>query len=194
MIQGGDSYHLLQEIFLSLVSPSTISRTPRRASTRIALHARPVPHQREVAALRAHLAFVALGLGFRPAFGLARGDGHGGAAGLAPLHGFQLFRRRQVVAGLPASARPRLRGCRRARALGPWPAIAVTLPEPRASTSTPRMTTRLSVRERVRPLDRYLLAWWPSDGSLPSSTPLPIASKFELARDRHARDRSATCS
>ncbi|NEV03194.1 hypothetical protein, partial [Bradyrhizobium uaiense] len=39
-------------------------RTPRRAAASIALHARPVPHQREVAALRAHLAFVALGLRF----------------------------------------------------------------------------------------------------------------------------------
>jgi hypothetical protein len=75
------------------------SRTPRRASTRIALHARPIPHQREVAALRAHLAFVALCFRFRPAFGLGGGDGHRRAAGLAPLQGFQLFRRGQIVLG-----------------------------------------------------------------------------------------------
>ena len=51
---------------------SASSRTPRRASTRIALHAGAVPHQREMAALAAHFAFVALGLGFGAAFGLAR--------------------------------------------------------------------------------------------------------------------------
>src|ERR1043166_7347848 len=34
------------------------SRTPRRAPARVALQARSVPHQREVQALRAHLAFV----------------------------------------------------------------------------------------------------------------------------------------
>ena len=45
------------------------SRTPRRAATRVALHAGAVAHQREVAALRAHLAFVAPGLGFGAAFG-----------------------------------------------------------------------------------------------------------------------------
>src|SRR4051794_11049800 len=38
------------------------SRTPGRAAASIALHARAISHQREVAALRAHLAFVALGL------------------------------------------------------------------------------------------------------------------------------------
>jgi hypothetical protein len=46
------------------------SRTPRRAATRIALHAGAVAHQREMPAFAAHLAFVTLGLGFRPAFGL----------------------------------------------------------------------------------------------------------------------------
>src|SRR6185436_959764 len=56
------------------------SRTPRRTSARIALHAGPIPHQREVAALRAHLAFVALGFGFCAAFGLAWGDGYRSAA------------------------------------------------------------------------------------------------------------------
>src|SRR6185312_7580638 len=39
-------------------------RTPRRAAARIALHARAVAHQREVAALAAGLALVALGAGF----------------------------------------------------------------------------------------------------------------------------------
>ena len=73
--------------------------TPRRGPARIALHAGAVPHQGEIAALRAHLAFVALGLGFGAAFGLAGGGGCGGA-GLAPIQGFQLFRRREVVARL----------------------------------------------------------------------------------------------
>src|SRR5215470_3803786 len=47
----------------------TSLRTPRRAPTGVALEAGAVAHQREVHALRAHLAFVALG--FR--FGAARG-------------------------------------------------------------------------------------------------------------------------
>ena len=140
----------------------------------------------------AHLAFVALGLGFRPAFGLAWGDRHGGAAGLAPLQGFQLFRRRQVVAGFLLQRDRAFDGCRRRGRWGRGAAIAVTLPEPRASTSTPRMTTRLSVRERVRPLDRYLL--------LRLLRLLAFLDAFAhrvevgLGRDRHGRDRSATCS
>ena len=73
------------------------SRTPRRATARIALHAGAIPHQREVAALAAHLAFVAFGLGFGAAFGLGRGGGLR-AAGLAPLQGFQLLGWREVVA------------------------------------------------------------------------------------------------
>src|SRR6516164_4336334 len=36
----------------------------RSTSARIALHACAISHQREIAALRAHLAFVAFGLGF----------------------------------------------------------------------------------------------------------------------------------
>src|SRR3954471_10005453 len=72
------------------------SRTPRRAAASIALHTRPIPHQREVAALAAHLAFVALGLGFRAALGLA-GDCDLRAAGLAPLQGLQLLGGREVV-------------------------------------------------------------------------------------------------
>src|SRR5437773_6837531 len=60
------------------------SATSRRAPTRIAFHARPIPHQREIPALAAHLALVALGLGFLAAFGLG-GLGHrGGGAGAAP--------------------------------------------------------------------------------------------------------------
>jgi hypothetical protein len=70
--------------------------TPRRAAASIALHARAIPHQREVAALAAHLALVALGLGFRAALGLA-GSCHLSGAGLAPLEGFELLRGGQVV-------------------------------------------------------------------------------------------------
>src|SRR4051812_6623687 len=43
--------------------------------------------------------------------------------------------------------------------------------------SPPRTTTRLSVRERVRPFDTYLVECAGS-GTLPSSTPLPSASKL----------------
>ena len=88
------------------------SRTPRRASARIALHAGAVPHQREVAALAAHLAFVAFGLGFGAAFGLGRRGGLRGA-GLAPLQGFQLFGRRQVVLGFLLQRDRAFERCRR---------------------------------------------------------------------------------
>ena len=54
------------------------STTPRRASARLALKTRAVPHQREVQTLRAHLALVAFGLGLGAAFG---GDGFGVGAG-----------------------------------------------------------------------------------------------------------------
>ena len=77
-----------------------------------------------------------------------------------------------------------------ARALGPCDAIEVTLPEPRASVvgaSLPRMTTRLSVRERVRPFDRYLLLG--ASGCLPSSTPLPMASKLDSEGSTWARSK-----
>jgi hypothetical protein len=74
-----------------------ILRTPRRAAARIALHAGAVAHQREIPALRAHLAFVTLGLGLGAAFGLGWRKRAGGA-GLAPFQGFQLLGRRQVVA------------------------------------------------------------------------------------------------
>src|SRR3974377_669622 len=71
---------------------SKLSTTPRRAATRIALHAGAVAHQREVAALRAHLALVAFGFRLGPAFGLGlRG------AGRAPLAPLQPFGRREVV-------------------------------------------------------------------------------------------------
>src|ERR1700753_1953446 len=73
------------------------SRTPRRAPARIALHTSPIPRQREISALRAHLAFVAFGFRLGAAFGLARSDG-GSRTRLAPLHGLELFGRGEVVA------------------------------------------------------------------------------------------------
>src|ERR1700722_2771222 len=73
------------------------SRTPGRAATRVALHAGAVTHQSEVAALRAHLAFVALGFSFGAAFGFGRRRGLS-CTGLAPLHRLELFRWREVVA------------------------------------------------------------------------------------------------
>src|SRR5204863_213312 len=72
-----------------------LSRTPRRRPTRVALHAGPIPHQRKVTAFAAHLALVALGFGLGAAFGLAGGCCVG--AGLAPLQGFELLGRREVV-------------------------------------------------------------------------------------------------
>src|SRR3981081_4336640 len=74
------------------------SAAPRRRATRIALHARSVAHQREVAALAAHFAFVAFCLGFGAALGLARDRGLR-RAGLAPLQGFELLRWREIVLG-----------------------------------------------------------------------------------------------
>src|SRR3954463_8918466 len=75
------------------------SRTSRGAAARVTFHTRAIPHQREVAALAAHLAFVALGLCFRPAFGFSRCDSLR-RSGLAPLQRFQLLRRREVVLAL----------------------------------------------------------------------------------------------
>src|SRR6266481_4947419 len=85
-------------IFSDFQTTRLTSRTPRRAPTRVALHARPIPHQREMPAFAAHFAFVAFCLGFSPTLGLAW-RGLRGGAGLAPLQGFQLFGRRQVVLG-----------------------------------------------------------------------------------------------
>jgi hypothetical protein len=63
------------------------SRTPRRAPTRIALEARAIAHQGEVAAFAAHLALVALG----PRFGRALG-GVGLGIGLGPRQGVERLR------------------------------------------------------------------------------------------------------
>jgi hypothetical protein len=72
-------------------------RAAGSAPTRIALHTRPIPHQGKIPALAAHLAFVAFGLRFGAAFGFGGGLFARGA-GFAPLQGFELFRRREVVA------------------------------------------------------------------------------------------------
>src|ERR1700733_760673 len=74
----------------------TTSRTPRRRPARVALHAGAVAHESKVAALRAHLALVALGFRFGAAFGLGGMSGCGRTR-LAPLHRLELFRRREVV-------------------------------------------------------------------------------------------------
>ena len=177
------------------------SRTPRRAAARIALHAGAIPHQREVAALAAHLALVALGLGFGAAFGLGGGQRLRGA-GLAPLQRFELLGRREIVGRFLLQRDGAFDGVADAGAGAPWEASAVTLlPPPGAvvacatAAEPPRMTTRLSVRERVRPFDRYLVAWLPvSSGSLPSSTPLPSASKFDFVRIDMGEVEAATCS
>ena len=62
-------------------SAARCSRTPRRASARVALHAGAVAHQREVRALAAHLALVAFGLCFGSPLG---GDRLGVALRLGP--------------------------------------------------------------------------------------------------------------
>lgn len=51
---------------------TNILTASRRASARVAFHARAVPHQREVRALGTHVAFVASGFRFRAAVGLGR--------------------------------------------------------------------------------------------------------------------------
>ena len=91
---------LLVDLVRVSVGGINFSRTPRRASASIALHAGPIPHQREVAALRAHLALVAFGLRLGAPLRLGRDMRHCGGAGLAPLHGLELLGRREVVAGL----------------------------------------------------------------------------------------------
>src|SRR5579885_1752761 len=72
-------------------------RTPRRTPARVALHARAVAHQREVAAFAAGLALVAFGAGFgaflaRRGFGLRARVERG-------LH-FERLRRRKLCFGL----------------------------------------------------------------------------------------------
>jgi hypothetical protein len=69
--------------------------TPRRRPARIALQTRAIAHQREVQALRAHLAVIALRLGLGAAFG---GDGLG--VGLRPLHLLERLGRREFLLGL----------------------------------------------------------------------------------------------
>ena len=49
-------------------SPPSISRTPRRAPTRVALHAGAIAHQGEVAAFAAGVALISLGARFRAFF------------------------------------------------------------------------------------------------------------------------------
>src|SRR5580704_13014047 len=58
---------------------------------------------------------------------------------------------------------------------------------PRGEGEGLRITTRLSVRERVRPFDRYLLLG--CSGCLPSSTPLPMASKLDSEGSTWARSK-----
>ena len=53
-----------------VAAAAVLSRTPRRAATRIALHAGAIPHEGKIPAFAAHLAFIAFGLGFGAAFGL----------------------------------------------------------------------------------------------------------------------------
>jgi len=71
------------------------SRTPRRAPARIALQTSAVPHQREIQALRAHLALIALGLGLGAAFG---GGEFGVDAGFGEV--LELLGRRDFLLGL----------------------------------------------------------------------------------------------
>src|SRR2546423_2331863 len=77
-------------------SRPSASRTPRRAPARVALEARAVAHQREVHALRAHLAFVALG--FR--LGAARGRGGLGVRLSKRDLRFELLGGRELALGL----------------------------------------------------------------------------------------------
>ena len=62
-------------------SPMKCSTTPRRPPARIALEARPIPHQREIPALPARLALVALRLRLGALFG---GEGFCLGAGFGP--------------------------------------------------------------------------------------------------------------
>ena len=133
--------------------------TPGRGPARIALETRAVPNQREVQALAAHLALIALRLGFGAAFG---GDGFG--VGLRPLQLLECLCRRELLLGL---------GFQRGRAgdfprgvaeesdvtletAPPRPASPADPPpagEDEVRSAPPCMTFRRSVRERVRPLE-----------------------------------------
>src|SRR6202042_3315855 len=73
----------------------TLLAAARRAPARIALETRAVPNQREVQALSAHLALIALRLGLGAAFG-----GYRFGVGLGPLHLLERLRRREFLLGL----------------------------------------------------------------------------------------------
>src|SRR5438477_5364797 len=74
-----------------------VSRTPRGASARVALHAGAVAHQGEVAAFAAGFALVALGAGF----GALLGRGLLGVGlGVGPVERIELLRGRELRLGL----------------------------------------------------------------------------------------------
>ena len=67
-----------------VTSTRRVSRTPRRRPARVALQARPVPHQREVRAFGAGFAHVALHLAPRRACRPRTGPARGGEGGEKP--------------------------------------------------------------------------------------------------------------
>src|SRR5215831_13922009 len=85
---------MLRVALLGFVAGSSPSRTPRRPPARIALEARAVADQREIPALSAGLALVALGLGLGALFG-GEGSRLGAGFGLCgrPWQIFQRFGR-----------------------------------------------------------------------------------------------------
>src|SRR4051812_19287555 len=84
---------------LVVISLDYRSRAPGRAATRIALEARAVAHQREVQALRAHLALIALDLGGGATFGGER-LGVGLLLRLGPGQRLELLGGREFSLGL----------------------------------------------------------------------------------------------
>src|ERR1700722_8531165 len=91
MLQTSERWNI--HVFSARCLRLTRLRTPRRASARIALHARAVPHQREIPALPAGFAFVAFGAGFGALFG---GGRFGVGAGVGPGQMLERLRRREL--------------------------------------------------------------------------------------------------
>src|SRR5262249_52157857 len=159
---------------------------PRGTSAGVAFEAGAVANEREVAAFAAGLAFVALGLGFGALLRRHRARARTRVGNLAARDGelvlLELLGGRELLLDLGLERGGAL-GTRLAGAEGRHPAAArrplrragVGEGERPSGAAAPAKTESLSVRERVSPLETYFVAAVPP--GLPSSTPLPSASK-----------------
>src|SRR5215831_4221856 len=146
---------------------------PRGTSAGVAFEAGAVANEREVAAFAAGLAFVALGLGFGALLRRHRARARTRLGNLAARNGelvlLELLGGRELLLDLGLE-----RGGAFGAPLAP-PSPLMGEGERASGAAPPAKTESLSVRERVSPLETYFVAALPP--GLPSSTPLPSASK-----------------